>query len=255
MYRSVNELDWFSFVLSTPISFRYCFTSSNIGLRQLSTSTTASFILSFSTLITFLVNIHLLIFYRILLDRCVPSSSTYERFFHVYRLLIHFLIPLALMSTCWILILKNFYQSRRRLSPFLIDIVYNHQLLRTKRQMNNEILRMLYLQCLLWLLANILQMIAEIFFFLSSSFSFFFFVVSSQLFRQQLPCILSWIWIYLFKIDTQHQWAKEENEMIIQLCHWWNRNNCNRRWKYCKWLALKWREMQWWKENILEVLI
>lgn len=178
---------------SIEFLFRYCFTSSNIGLRQLSTISKTYFTLSFFTLITFLLNIHLLIFYRILLEQCLPSIGIYERFLYIYRLLIHFLIPIFVMITCLILIMKNIHQSRQRISPFMIDIVYNHRIIRKKRDRNHQISRMLILQCLLWFLSMTLTFLHEIFFFFffALPLPFILFFISSQLFRRQISKIIS----------------------------------------------------------------
>lgn len=109
----------------------------------------------------------------------------------IYRLLIHFLIPIFLMSMFLILILKNIHQSRQRISPFMIEIVNNHRLIRNKRAKNHQISRMLFVQCLLWFLTITLTFLHEIFFFITSFLPFILFFISSQLFRRQIYKIMS----------------------------------------------------------------
>lgn len=139
-----------------------------------------------STILIFFVNIHLLMFYQIVLGQCVPMPGIYQRFLFLYRLLINFLIPAFFICISAIFILRNIYQSSKRITPFMIGVINNHRIIRSKRRIDQQFYRMLCIQCLLWFLANALAFIDEIFVLIACCLIFYVFLPVSQLFRRQV---------------------------------------------------------------------
>jgi hypothetical protein len=108
------------------------------------------------------------------------------------------------MCSFGLLILNNIRQERKRISPFMIEVVYNHHIIRRKRQIDNEIYFMLFIQCLIFIITNIPVCIDHIYLIFTEknneNFSgisqlislighcvtFYFYLLSSQLFRREV---------------------------------------------------------------------
>lgn len=98
--------------------------------------------------------------------------------------------PGLFMCIFGILILINIHELRKRISPFMIDIINNHHIIRKKRRIDKQIYLILIFQCLSSILMNILLLfLNENFLFLSlinHSLTFYFFLLLSQLFRREI---------------------------------------------------------------------
>jgi hypothetical protein len=97
--------------------------------------------------------------------------------------------PLLFMCVFSVLILINIYELKKQISPFMIEVVYNHHIIQEKRQMDNQIYKMLFIQCILFIPINILLFINEdflIIYLIIHCITFYFFILSSQLFRREV---------------------------------------------------------------------
>ncbi|UJR20484.1 hypothetical protein I4U23_023612 [Adineta vaga] len=118
VYPSLSLVLWFIVLASID---RYLSSSRNIRFRQLSTVSVAWKIILITTLLTFLSNIHVLVFARAEpingISTCTILPNEYLIFFNIFVPIVSCILPIILMGTFGILTILNVRLIRKRIIP------------------------------------------------------------------------------------------------------------------------------------------
>ncbi|CAF0923800.1 unnamed protein product [Didymodactylos carnosus] len=153
---------------------RYCSSSSNSRLRNLSKLSIAGRLILLTTTFTFLIYLHVLFNFEIHNGACGPKDSIYAEELTIMLMFSFCLLPPAIMSIFSVLAFRNIKQQRQRIMP--VNAVGGARM----RQRESQLLKMLFFHVLVNILLvtpfSIAYLMSTIYYelYINSIFSFIF---------------------------------------------------------------------------------